>query len=105
MHDGDSVFVVNHHTYDLPTPIQIVDYFHGVHPPGYVIAQMSHGETNVYAFDMLHTGGCFAKAVRYIQRLFRAKRIYKSLSARQLLPWHISRYPVITYGIAMYLPR
>ena len=66
---------------------------------------MVHDKADVFARDMIHTRGCFAKAVRYIQRLFRAKRIYKTLQARQLLPTQISRYPLIVYGIAMYVPR
>ena len=104
LRDGDVVFVVNHTAHHLPTPIQKVEYFHGV-IGGYVIAQMYHEKVDIHAHDMIHTSGCLAKAAGYIQRIFRAKRIQASLQARRLLPDHIIRYPLITHGIAMYLPR
>ena len=104
LHDGDVVFVVNHTAHHLPTPIQEVDYFHGVHC-GYVIAQMCYDKVDILAYDMINTSGRLAKAAGYIQRIFRAKRIQASLQARQLLPNHIIRYPLITHNIAMYLPR
>ena len=103
LHDGDVVFVVNHTAHHVPTPIQEVDYFHGVHC-GYVIAQMCY-EFDILAYDMINTSGCLAKAAGYIQRIFRAKRIQASLHARRLLPAHIIRYHLITHSIAMYLPR
>ena len=67
------MLVVNHADYGFSTPIQEVDYFHG-EIDGYVIAEMCCDEIDVRALDMLHANGCFAKAVRYIQRLFRTRR-------------------------------
>ena len=102
LENGDVVFVLNHTAHHLPTPIQEVDCFHGV-VGRYVMAQMCHDEVDVRAHDMIHTSGCSAKAVGYIQRIFRAKRIQASLMARRLLPRPIC-YPLITHMIAMYLP-
>ena len=102
--DGDVVFVVNHTAFRLPTPIQEVDYFHGVRG-GYVIAQMCYDKVDILAYDMINTSGRLAKAAGYIQRIFRAKRIQASLHARRLLSAHIIRYHLITHSIAMYLPR
>ena len=104
LHDGDVVFVVNHTAHHLPTPMQKVDYFHGVRF-GYVIAQMCYDKVDIIAYDMINPSGCLAKAAGCIQRIFRVKRIQASLQARRLLPNHIIRYPLITHGIAMYLPR
>jgi hypothetical protein len=110
LYDSDVVFVVDHTAYKLPTPIQKVNYFHS-EMDGYVIAQMYYDEIDVRAYDMLHTNGCFAKAMRSIQRLFRARQrlfrarqIFTTLQARRLLPMHINT-PEITYAIATNLPR
>ena len=111
LHDGDYVFVVDHSFYDLPTPIQQIDYFHGQHD-GYVIAQLVCDKTDVYAHDMVHLRAYFANAVRYIQRFFKAeqaikaiRRLFTMIQARRLLPKQFGRYPLIVYDIAMYLPR
>lgn len=108
LHDDGYVFVVDHSSYDLPAPIQQIDYFHGQHD-GYVIAQMAYDKSDVYAHDMVHLRGCFANAVRYIQRIFKAKqaiqRLFITIQAARLLPKQLGRYPVIVYDIAKYLPR
>ena len=111
--DGDFVFVVDHtarsctHDPRLKVPIQEVDYFHGT-IDGCVIAQLCYHKVDVFANQMLHLSGCFAKAMRYIQRLFRARRrrrvrqIYRSIKAGHLLP--ISEDEIM-YAIATWLPR
>ena len=108
LHDDAHVFVVDHTSYDLPSPIQQIDYFHGEHD-GYVIAQMYYDKSDVYAHDMVHLRGCFANAVRYIQRIFKAKqaiqRLFITIQAARLMPKQLGRHPVIVYEIAKYLPR
>ena len=103
VHDREEVFVLDHTAYQLPTPIQRVDYFHGV-ICGHVIAQMCHDEENVPASDMLHPNGCVANAMRRIQRHFVVRRIYRTLQARHLLPIHVN-FPEITHAIAQYMSR
>jgi len=116
--NGDFVFVVDHtahyswwisphdHGSRLKGPIQEVDEFHGV-INGCVIAQLCYHKIDVFANEMLHLNGCFAKAMRYIQRLFRARRrvrqIYRAIKAGHLLPKSISKS--IMYAIATWLPR
>ena len=108
LHDHCYVFVVDHRSYDLPAPIQQIDYFHG-QQDGYVIAQLDYEKCDVCAHEMVHMRGCFANAVRYIQRIFKAKqaiqRLFIMIQAARLLPKQLGRYPLIVYDIAMYLPR
>ena len=108
LHDQSYVFVVDHISYDLPAPIQQVDYFHGV-VDGYVIAQLDYQKCDVFAYDMIHMRGSFAMAVRYIQRIFKAKkaiqRLFNTVQATRLLPNQLGRYPLIVYHIAKHLPR
>ena len=103
LHDGDVVFVVNHTAHHLPTPMQKVDYFHGVRF-GYVIAQMCYDKVDIIAYDMINPSGCLAKAAGYIQRIFRVKRIQASLQARRLLPIGVC-LPEFAHMIAEYVPR
>ena len=106
LEDGDFVFVVNHTARkDLEGPIQEVDYFHG-EINGWVIAQLCYRKIDVYATEMLHLNGRCAKAMRYIQRLFRAwrrvRQIYRAIAAGRLLPMKIS--PRIMHEIATWVP-
>ena len=103
LNDGDVVFVVNHTAHHLPTPMQKVDYFHGVRF-GYVTAQMYYDKVDIIAYDMINPSGCLAKAAGYIQRIFRVKRIQASLQARRLLPIGVC-CPEIAHSIAVYVPR
>ena len=108
LHDDGYVFVVDHRSYDLPAPIQQIDYFHG-QQDGYVIAQLAYEKSDVCAHEMVHMRGCFANAVRYIQRIFKAKqaiqRLFITIQSARRLPKQLGRYPVIVYDIAKYLPR
>ena len=85
LYDGDYVYVVNHGSsqfgFTFTTPIQQVDYFH-CFVNGSASAQMHMEvdnaceiEPDVSACEMIHLGGGFAKAVRCIQRLFRASHV------------------------------
>ena len=108
LEDGDFVFVVNHTARkDLEGPIQEVDYFHG-EINGWVIAQLCYRKIDVYASEMLHLNGRCAKAMRYIQRLFRAwrrvRQIYRAIAAGRLLPKSVSTSQIM-HDIATWLPR
>jgi hypothetical protein len=109
LHNYDIVYVVDSQDFGFPTPIQRIDYFHGM-IGGYVMAQMCHNEENVKADDMLSMCGCFANAIACIQRAFRGRRrlvqvehIRRALAVGQLIPMCI-RDRLIVEGVARYLP-
>jgi hypothetical protein len=106
LQDSDTVYVVKHWKFDLPSPISEIDYFHGV-LHGYVIAQMGDREIDTRAYDMISTNTWVAKEMCRIQQLFRkrtTKRVCRTLEARRLLPRRISNHYYLQYNIASFLP-
>ena len=107
LQDSDTVYVVKHWIFDLPSPISEIDYFHGV-VDGYVIAQMGDRKIDIRAYDMISTNTWVAKEICRIQQLFRkrtTKRVCRTLDARRLLPRCISSHHYLQYNIASFLPR
>ena len=106
LQDSDTVYVVKHWNFDLPSPISEIDYFHGV-VDGYVRAQMEDREIDIRAYDMISTNTWVAKEMCRIQQLFRkrtTKRVCRTLEARRLLPRRISNHYYLQYNIASFLP-
>jgi len=102
LQDGDMVYVINHQP-ELGSPMQQIDYFHGI-VNGYPMAQMcDDNETDVPAHDMVSQRGCFAKTVVSIQRLCRTKRNRRVLVDRRLLPPCLLRRRLIVYHVASYI--
>jgi len=71
--EGETVYVINRAGYQLFSPMQEVNYFHAI-ANGFVARMCDDNDTDVPAHDMVGQRGCFAKAVRSIQRLYRTKR-------------------------------
>lgn len=106
LQDGDAVYVVDHIQFDLPGPIQKIDYFHGLcyfETHQMPIAQMISQKEDVPACQMISLNGCFAKAVRVIQRSFKSKRVRRLLQAHRLLPRPIGDVQGIACAIAGYV--
>jgi hypothetical protein len=104
LQDGDVVYVVNHHP-EFVSPMEQIDYFHGL-VDGIPMAQMCDAdETDLPAHAMISQRGCFAKAVVSIQRLFGTKRTRRVLVDRRLLPPCLLRHRLIQYHVASYIGR
>ena len=101
LEDWDIVYVIEHHTYRLPQPMQRVDYFHGVRY-GYVVAQMCYQEKDVIAQDMISVCGWLAKRMTRIQRRFRTKVRFNFITKLKLMPGKIDSQ-AFTWIIAGYM--
>ena len=112
VHDDEIVYVVEHESFNLPSPLQRIDYFHGFHPvKNAPMAQMVEDCTDVPSFSMVSTRGSFALAIACIQCNFRTKRLLRAfhlyvccaLSACRLLPQAL-RSNLIADIIARFYP-
>ena len=110
LHDGDTVYVVNHQRYGLSQPMHVVDEFFGIACHGYPMAQMLEniyddpGEciTELPSFELVSQAGCFVNAVICIQQLFRTRRSFRTLVGAQLLPIRL-RHMAVQHTVAQFL--
>jgi len=91
--DSDMVYVVDHQSFGFPSPLQRVDYFHGI-IGGRVTAQMYYQEINVAADAMIGMRGCFTRAVGCIQQAFRARRSTPAAPKAQPAPKVLATLPL-----------